>query len=231
MYGVVYGHSSGLRTLPEMKVAMARSTKTEAQETRNRILDAAQQVFHAQGVSRTSLEDVAQAADVTRGAIYWHFKNKEDLFNAMSQRVRLPLEAMVQASGDAGEADPLGQLRSFLIFVLQETATNPQSRTVFDILFLKCEYVDANGPIRARRQQEYTNALANFERTMTNAMGRGQLPEDLDVSLACRALHAMMRGLIIDWLFMPDKSDLAADAPRVVDACLDMLRYAPGLRG
>ena len=210
---------------------MARSTKTEAQETRNRILDAAQQVFHAQGVSRTSLEDVAQAADVTRGAIYWHFKNKEDLFNAMSQRVRQPLEAMVQASGDAAETDPLGQLRSFLVFVLQETALNPQSRTVFDILFLKCEFVDANGPIRARRQQEFTNALENFERTITNAIARCQLPGNLDVPLACRALHAMMRGLIIDWLFMPEKSDLAADAPRLVDACLDMVRYAPGMRG
>ena len=213
------------------KARMARSTKAEAQETRNRILDAAQQVFHAQGVSRTSLEDVARVAEVTRGAIYWHFKNKEDLFDAMSQRVRLPLEAMAQASGDASELDPLGQLRSFLIFVLQETATNPQSRMVFDILLLKCELVDANGPIRARRRREFTNALKNFERTMTNAIARGQLPENLDVSLACRLLHATMRGLIIDWLFMPEKSDLAGDAPRLVDACLDMVRYAPGLRG
>ena len=210
---------------------MARSTKTEAQETRNRILDAAQQVFHIQGVSRTSLEDVAHAAEVTRGAIYWHFKNKGDLFNAMSQRVRLPLEAMVQASGAAGEADPMGQLRSSLVLALQETARNPQLRTVFDILFLKCEFVDANGPIRARRQEECTNALENFARTMTNAIARGQLPEDLAVPLACRALHAMMVGLINNWLLMPEKSDLAADAPRLVDACLDMVRFAVGLRG
>ena len=230
MYNAVEASPDGLSALSDTRDGMARSTKIEAQETRNRILDAAQQVFHAQGVSHTSLEDVAQAADVTRGAIYWHFKNKEDLFNAMSQRVRLPLEAMVQASGEAGEIDPLGQLRSFLVFVLQETALNPQSRTVFDILFLKCEFVDANGPIRARRQQEFTNALTNFERAMTNAITRGQLPDNLDVSLACRALHAMMRGLIIDWLFMPEKSDLAADAPKLVDACLDMVRYAPGLR-
>ncbi len=231
MYDVVTGVFTGIGTLSDTKERMARSTKTEAQETRNRILDAAQQVFHAQGVSRTSLEDVAQAADVTRGAIYWHFKNKGDLFNAMSQRVRLPLEAMVQASGDAGQADPLGQLRSSLVLVLRETALNPQSRIVFDILFLKCEFVDANGPIRARRQEECTNALANFARTMTSAITRGQLPEDLNVPLACRALHAMMRGLINDWLFMPEKSDLAVDAPQLVDACLDMLRYAPGLRG
>ena len=58
---------------------MVRRTKDEALETRNRILDAAERVFGESGVSRTSLEDVASAAGVTRGAIYWHFKDKSDL--------------------------------------------------------------------------------------------------------------------------------------------------------
>lgn len=210
---------------------MPRNTKIEAQETRNRILDAAVQVFHAQGVSRTSLEDVAQAADVTRGAIYWHFKNKADLFEAMSQRVKLPMETMVEASGDPREPDPLGQMRSCLIFVLQETASNPQSRMVFDIILLKCEFVAGNDAICNRRQDDYRRALDNFQRTMTNAIGRGQLPPDLDVPLACVALHAMIVGVINNWLFMPGSLDLAKEAPRLIDACLDMVRYAPSLRG
>ena len=66
---------------------MVRKTKEEAQETRNAILDAAEVVFQKQGVSRTSLAEIAAAAGVTRGAIYWHFKNKEDVFNAMIERI------------------------------------------------------------------------------------------------------------------------------------------------
>ena len=58
---------------------MVRRTKEEAQETRNSILDAAERVFFEKGVSRTSLADIAQAAGVTRGAIYWHFAHKSDL--------------------------------------------------------------------------------------------------------------------------------------------------------
>ncbi|MDP9108966.1 MAG: TetR family transcriptional regulator, partial [Pseudomonadota bacterium] len=103
---------------------MARSTKTEAVETRRRILDAAEQIFHVLGVPRTSLGDIATAAQVSRGAIYWHFANKAELFNAMYERVRLPMEAMVedaeaeqdaqrgQANNGTLKADPLGQLRS-----------------------------------------------------------------------------------------------------------------------
>ena len=46
-------------------------------------------------MSHTSLEDIAKAAGVTRGAIYWHFKNKSELFSAMVNRVSLPIEEMV----------------------------------------------------------------------------------------------------------------------------------------
>ncbi|WP_291742772.1 TetR family transcriptional regulator, partial [Limnobacter sp. UBA1615] len=69
---------------------MVRKTKEEAQETRNLILDTAEAVFSEKGVSRTTLNDIAKAADLTRGAIYWHFKNKADLFDAMFQRAILP---------------------------------------------------------------------------------------------------------------------------------------------
>ena len=71
---------------------MVRKTKQEAQETRESILDAAERLFHANGVSRTSLQDIAHAAEVTRGAIYWHFKDKAELFDAMMQRGTMPLE-------------------------------------------------------------------------------------------------------------------------------------------
>ena len=52
---------------------MVRRTKAEAEATRTAILDAAEHLFQARGVSRTSLQDMAHAAGVTRGAVYWHF--------------------------------------------------------------------------------------------------------------------------------------------------------------
>ncbi len=60
---------------------MARKTKEQAQATRQHILDVALRLFSQQGVSSTSLAEIAKAAGVTRGAIYWHFKDKSDLFN------------------------------------------------------------------------------------------------------------------------------------------------------
>jgi len=187
-------------------------------------------VFHAQGVARTSLADVAQAAKVTRGAIYWHFRNKSDLFDAMCERVRLPMEAMVEAGTGPGEPDPLGHLRATCIFVLHEAVRNPHSRKVFDILFHKCEFVDESDPILMRQRECYQRGKENLEHILRNAVERNQLPADVDTHLAAVALHATIDGLLHKWLFAPDSFDLNRNAEKLIDACLDSLRYAPSLR-
>lgn len=58
---------------------MARKTKEEAQATRESILRAALDVFSAKGYSKSTFVDIAEKIGLTKGAVYWHFKNKEDL--------------------------------------------------------------------------------------------------------------------------------------------------------
>lgn len=209
---------------------MARCTKEEALETRSRIIDAAELVFHRQGVSSTSLADVAQTAGLTRGAIYWHFKNKHDLFVAMVERIGLPLEERMEIGADPQEADPLGRMREALIYALVETATSPRTHRVLDILFNKCELVDPADSIAVRRHQGFAAAMSRIERTLANAMSRGQLPEGLDVHFAAVMLHSAFVGVLDTWLFEPERFDLAADAERYVDAAIESLRCAPALR-
>ena len=83
---------------------MVRRTKEEAEETRRQIIEAARRVFLECGVGSTSLEKIAAAAGVTRGAVYWHFKNKTDLFFAMREDAVLPF--LDRVVFDAGTDDP-----------------------------------------------------------------------------------------------------------------------------
>ncbi|SQW72526.1 acref/envcd operon repressor (TetR-family transcriptional regulator) [Escherichia coli] len=62
---------------------MAKRTKAEALKTRQELIETAIAQFAQHGVSKTTLNDIADAANVTRGAIYWHFENKTQLFNEM----------------------------------------------------------------------------------------------------------------------------------------------------
>lgn len=208
---------------------MVRRTKEQAQATRVQILDAAERVFHAQGVSRASLAEVAKEAGVTRGAIYWHFENKIDLFQAMLERLHLPLEELARASESEDEPDPLGRMRELLIIILTRLACEPQTRRTHDILRYKCEYTGELLGLRERRQALSAECDQRIAKALGNAVSKGQLPADLDCPRAARCLHAYMEGIEANWLLLPDY-DLAAQAPALVDAVLDMLRSSPALR-
>lgn len=210
--------------------AMVRKTKEQALETRNSLLDWAEQVFQEQGVSRTTLADIASRAGLTRGAIYWHFNNKADLIEAMFERVHLPVEAMAEASASDDSTDPLGELRKTVLYVFDQTVNNIHFRRVFDIVFHKCEYVEELGSILERDRRHRAESLARMARILKNAEARGQLPAAIDHQLAAVAFHAYVCGLISDWLFAPDSFDLLADGPWLVDGFLGMLKHAPALR-
>jgi len=209
---------------------MVRRTKEEALETRNSILDAAERVFFEKGVSRTSLADIAQAAGVTRGAIYWHFSHKSDLFTEMFDRVLLPLDELKAASLDPNEPDPLGRLMEICIVCVRDTATDQRRRRVFDILFLKCELVEEMGPVMVRYQTNMREALTKIEGGLRNAISKGQLPEDLDTKLAAAMVHAFVGGSLRDMLFLPDATDFTALGERMVEGIFDALRLSPALR-
>jgi TetR/AcrR family acrAB operon transcriptional repressor len=181
-------------------------------------------------VTRTSLAEIAEAANVTRGAIYWHFKNKSDLFVAMCERVRFPMEAMVKASGNDHENDPLGQLRNNCVFILREAMLNEHSRKVLGIIFHKCEFVDAADPIQVRQQESFHTGTVNFERIMRNAVKKGQLPQNLDTRLAATMFHASLSGLLNNWLFSPTSFDLANNAEKFIDACIATISNAVSLQ-
>lgn len=209
---------------------MARRTKEEAQETRSRILDTAEQVFFDKGVSRTSLTDIAQAAGVTRGAIYWHFRNKSDVFEAMFARIKTPFEELIEQTIDIGELDPLTRIRDLLMLIFEGTATNPQRARVLDILYFKCEFTEEMGAVLSRHTDAMRDAREKMAAGLRNAIAKGQLPADLDTRQASIMLHGFLNGMLADWLLSPDHIDLRDKAGTYIDALFDMFRHSPALR-
>lgn len=209
---------------------MVRRTRDEALETRNRLLDTAERVFSERGVSHTSLADIAKAAGVTRGAIYWHFKNKADLFDAMMDRVVLPMEEMAARAGDAGLKDPLAYVRACALNVLERVVNDAQCRRVFEICCHKCEYVDEMSQVRDRHIEGRDQCLRHIENGLRNAAAKGLLAKSVDPRHAAVGLHALVDGLIMNWILDPGYLPLERQAARMIDLYLDGLRCAPRKR-
>ena len=198
---------------------MPRKTKEEAQETRQRILDAAERVFQMQGVSRTSLAHIADAAGVTRGAIYWHFRNKADLYDAMVRRVLDSEEARCHA-GMAESVDPLSFIRDLAVEFLQRLACDPRYQRVLEIAWHKCEYVEEMAVIRDSHLECGRRFIALMETALRRAQQQGRLPVAVDPYQAAVGVIALIDGLALNWTMDPRLFPLAEYAPGLVDAYL-----------
>jgi TetR/AcrR family acrAB operon transcriptional repressor len=209
---------------------MVRRTKREAAGTRDALLDAAERVFRERGVAHTSLAEVAAAAGVTRGAVYWHFRDKSALFEALCERVQLPMEAMLASAGEVRQKDPLGALRALAVNGLVRLATDARTEAVFDVIFHKCEFAAEFASVAGRRHATDSGCLANVERLLTQAVTVGQLPRDTDTHLAARCLNAFMVGVMHEWVQAPKAYDLAQAAPEMIDVVLAGLVARPPRR-
>jgi TetR/AcrR family transcriptional regulator, acrAB operon repressor len=207
-----------------------RRTREDALKTRDQILDAAEVTFFRHGFSHTSLAQIAELAGLTRGAIYGHFRNKCEVFNAMAERVKLPMEVLVTASFDPREADPLGRIRDLFMFCLARAAIEPHSRRVFEVLFTKCEYTEEMTPVLERQRTAARDGRARMELGLRNAIDKGQLPRELDTTRAAGMLQMFLGGALRDWFLDYGAVELPRDAKFLADACIGMLRNSPVLR-
>lgn len=199
---------------------MVRKTKEDAEQTRHLILDTAESVFLNKGVSRTSLSDIAEAAGLTRGAIYWHFKNKADLFTAMCDRITLPLEAHRDSGQDRLEADPIAYLRDLSLHALTTVVSEPHTRTVFDIMLHKCEFIEEMSAVLERKAQCSHSFITHMQQAFQLACERDRIREDIDPLTAAIGLHAYISGLMSTWLRDPAYFPLDKLAPALIDTYL-----------
>lgn len=202
---------------------MARRTKAEAAATREALLDAAEEVFLEKGVARTSLEQIARHAGMTRGAVYWHFKNKADLFRALLERVRMPFEELVEEIDDPGLAEaPLEAVR----LACRQGFTRlerPRYRRVHAILIHHCEVFGDIDPL-AMQNELAEEALGALLKYFTAAARLGQLQPDTSPELAARLMQAALSGLFHDWLRNHERFSIRERGMELVDGLLRLMQ-------
>lgn len=193
---------------------MARRTKEGALATRSKLLDAAEHLFQSQGVSRTSLQAIARRAGATRGAVYWHFSDKAELFNAMIERVTLPLEAaffndaQLPPNSAPVNADALVNIRLATVEALSRIVNDAQTRRVFEVATQKVEYVEELRAVRQRHLAIRQSFVSRFEQSIESGAQRDGVLLLMPAALAARGFHALIDGLIQNWLLDQKAFDL-----------------------
>ncbi|MBO1025084.1 TetR family transcriptional regulator [Ochrobactrum sp. SD129] len=204
-----------------------RRTKAEAAETRDAILTAAEHVFLERGLTQSTLMEIAGHAGVTRGAIYFHFHDKLDIFQALINRTRFPHEEIMLQAAACDHPNPLYVLEQSILTALELFITNERQQNLFTIIHQRCEYVGEIAPLVEHLKEARANVLSLFTGLLEVAERRGELSSAWTSLSAAQILLAVLGGLLNEWLRSERGFDLVSDGGKTIKTMMKSMRREP----
>ncbi|MFC0245896.1 TetR family transcriptional regulator [Falsochrobactrum ovis] len=201
-----------------------RRTRAEAAETREEILSCAERIFFEKGVAHTSLEEIATAAGVTRGAIYWHFQNKTDIFLELFDAIRLPHFNLADLDGADGQfKDPLIFLEQIVGDWLDKFVVDEQRQRLLTIL-VRTNFSDGFEEVLAAKEAFEQEQMQVPLASMKKAESLGMLVSPWNAHSAATAFRWLMKGMVWEWLLSSCCFDLSSQGKQVLKTFLTTLR-------
>lgn len=177
--------------------------------TKERILDAALEVFGAQGYDAGSLREVAAAAGISQAGLLHHYPSKVALLSAVLERRDIRAQEQV-----AGVAPGIGTLAALVEFA-RESSAQPKEIELFAVL--SAEATRAEHPANAYMRRRYAWVTSIAVESMTAARDQGYLKPGVDPATLASELFALWDGLQIQWLLKVNEVDVAAGLERFLD--------------
>lgn len=206
---------------------MARRTQEQAQATRQGILDAAVQVFLERGFQRSSMQHVADRACVTRGAVYWHFRDQADLLEALLDQTPLPWQVLTPLpeplADDAPAAWRRDALTQMAVVPLHWLEGSEPAQRVLRIV-AQLDALGSSTWLGVRLAGIRHAALQRLQIALRQAAASHPPgPRAADVPLAALGVFAVVDGLMHQWLKQPSAFGLTAVGTLAVQSLLDGL--------
>ena len=200
-----------------------RRTKEEAAITREQLLKKALAAFSKKGYSATTLEDIAREAEVTRGAIYWHFGSKAELYNTLIREYSDRGNVIVQQAASEG-GTLLEILRRVFVRQLQAIKDNSDLRALMELYLFKTGLVPE---LEEGRKQQIESGIGLIEMIagiMAQGIELGLLRSDMEPKEMARAYLAFQNGVTQLWLTTPDQFSLKDSAESFVEILMTGLQ-------
>ncbi|MFT6429404.1 MAG: TetR/AcrR family acrAB operon transcriptional repressor [Halopseudomonas sp.] len=193
-----------------------RRTKEDAEKTRLKIIEAALTLFSRNGYSNTTLGMIGAEAGYSRGPIYWHFKNKDDLYQAVLAYSQEPLENLINSAAQ-DSADPLKAIDAFTRQWLGLLATDVWFRQSFEILLNKTELTEAIAPTIKRERELTSHIVDTLSQLVTKAQELKQLPSSQPAKKLGLLVYIHLMGVTQSWLFAPELFSLKEESAFFVE--------------
>lgn len=193
-----------------------KKTKDEAAITRQTLLDAAKQVFSSKGFNQTSLEAVAMEAGVTRGAIYWHFGNKIEMFRAVLEQCYQNAEIKVDKILESKQP-PVEKIRLLLRELFLILANETDFRIMEEIRMFQYYKNKKLQEIYQFHQDNVFEIKGLMTTLIEEGIRSGELEQNLDPGIVVLALISYLAGIRSSWLSGVFEIPIATNAAQLAD--------------
>jgi TetR/AcrR family acrAB operon transcriptional repressor len=183
-----------------------RRTKEDAAKTRQSLVDAALKLFGQRGYSGTTLRLIADEAGCSRGPIYWHFANKEELFEEILAYSQVPLEQMVATHQNS--RDPEQAADAFSRQWLRLLIDDSYFRQSFEIFLNKTEFTEAVSNTLVRERALTASLIATFASWVRRYRRKNKLKGATSANTVALSMYAYLMGITQSWLFDSGITDL-----------------------
>ena len=195
---------------------MTEPSTRDPESTRGRILDAALNIFARKGYYDTRLDEIVDESSTSKGAIYFHFPNKERLFLALVDQFADLLERRVV---EAIEPEEKGIAR---VRVALETTLNTFGQYRRPAKILLVQAVGLGAPFEKKRNEVNDRFASLIETYLLEAIEVGDMPP-VDTEVVAYAWMGAIYGVVIRWVYTGEP-----EPPRIMETLLPVLLRSVG---
>jgi len=199
-----------------------RKTKEDALITRKQIIEKAVELFLQKGFSVTTLDEIAQQANVTRGAIYWHFKDKLDIVYELIEAEHQNLEGLLQKLFDEN-IPPINKIEKVIRAVINNFFDNKSFQDFIELTWFKIEYSQLSR-LRTSKAELTDYFIENFKRVVIEAKKMGEIKKDVDESDSAVTIVNMINGMYRLFFILPDHFNTKKEAIQFFTSYLNLIK-------
>lgn len=168
-----------------------RKNKEESELSRKKIIEAGAKIFCKKGYSATRLDDIAYSIGMTRGVIYWHFKNKMELFESLVDNALSSIEETVEKNYLLSDISVMEQLRK----ILMDAQSKSQELMLLRVFTQNASHEKGLKNAFIQFQIRIERLLSNGISVLEQAKSRGEIVESADLPNLVEVIFIFMVGL------------------------------------